>query len=102
MRQVSTPETVGERAFGFGRFQLLRGQKMLLDCGNPVRLGSRALEILIALTERAGEVVTKAELIALVWPSTYVDEANLRVHIAALRKVLGDGADGSRFIVNSA
>lgn len=92
----------GERAFRFGRFELLRGQKLLLDSGKPVRLGHRALEILIALTERAGEVVSKAELIALVWPNTYVDEANLRVHVAALRKILGDGATGSRFIVNIA
>jgi len=65
-----------------------------------VSLGSRALEILVALLERAGELVTKEELMNLVWPNVYVEPANLTVHISALRRVLRDGREGNRFIVN--
>ena len=63
-------------------------------------LGSRALEILVALLERAGELVTKEELMNLVWPNVFVEPANLTVHISALRRVLRDGREGNRFIVN--
>lgn len=73
---------------------------MLFDGGKPVRLGSRALEILITLAERAGEIVSKDELMTRVWPSTFVEEGNLRVHIAALRRTLGDGVDGARYLTN--
>jgi predicted ATPase/DNA-binding winged helix-turn-helix (wHTH) protein len=73
---------------------------MLLEAGKPVRLGSRALEILVALVERPGELVSKRELIARVWPNTIVEEGNLKAHIAALRKALGDGRDGNRYLVN--
>ena len=60
-----------------------------------MRLGSRAIEILRVLVERAGTLVTKDELIAGAWPNLFVAESTLRVHIAALRKALGDGR-GSR------
>jgi predicted ATPase/DNA-binding winged helix-turn-helix (wHTH) protein len=70
-----------------------------MDQGLPVRLGSRALDILIALVERAGEVVSKNELMSYAWPNTVVEENNLRVHVAALRKILGDDA---RYIINVA
>jgi predicted ATPase/DNA-binding winged helix-turn-helix (wHTH) protein len=86
----------------FGPFQLYRDRKMLLDSGRPVRLGSRAIDLLIALVERAGEMVGKNELMACVWPNTVVEENNLRVHIAALRKCLGEGQAGARYIVNVA
>src|SRR5258707_7164435 len=87
-------------ALAFGPFRLIPSQKLLLDNDKPVRLGSRALELLIALVERAGEVVGRDELVARVWPSTIVEETSLRVHIAALRKALGDGHGGARFITN--
>jgi predicted ATPase/DNA-binding winged helix-turn-helix (wHTH) protein len=83
----------------FGRFRLLPSQHLLLEGDQPVLLGSRALAILLALVRQAGEVVGKAELIAIVWPSTFVDETNLRVHVTALRKALRDGEDGNRYIV---
>lgn len=66
--------------------------------GAPVALGSRGLDILIVLISRPNEVVSKDDLISQVWPGVFVDEGNLRVHIANLRKVLGDGQDGARFI----
>src|SRR5438105_526857 len=75
---------------------------MLLESGRVVRLGSRAVDLLVALVERAGEVVGKNELMAYVWPNTVVEENNLRVHIASLRKCLGEGLAGARYIVNVA
>jgi predicted ATPase/DNA-binding winged helix-turn-helix (wHTH) protein len=89
-----------EQALAFGPFRLIPSQKLLLEHDKPVRLGSRALELLIALVERTGEVVSRDELVARVWPSTIVEESSLRVHIAALRKALGDGHGGKRFIAN--
>src|SRR6267142_679796 len=89
-----------ERVLAFGPFRLIRSQKLLLENDKPVRLGSRAFELLVALIERAGEVVSRDELVARVWPSTIVEESSLRVHVAALRKVLGDGHGGARFITN--
>lgn len=84
----------------FGPFLLLPAKQLLLESGKPVRVGSRALEILAALVERAGDLVSKDELIQRVWPNTVVEEDNLKVHIAALRRALGDGRDGNRYIVN--
>jgi predicted ATPase/DNA-binding winged helix-turn-helix (wHTH) protein len=90
--------TSGDHGLAFGPFRLLPEQHMLFEAGKPVRLGSRALDILIVLVERAGDVVSKEELIARVWPDTFVEDGNLRVHIAGLRKALGDGRGGNRFL----
>ena len=87
-----------ERVASFGPFRLLPAQQVLLEGETPVRLGSRAFEILIALIERAGELVTKGELMARVWPDTVVEESNLKVHVAALRRTLGDGQPGRRYL----
>ena len=65
-----------------------------------IALGGHALDILIALVERPGELLDKGELMARVWPNTFVEPANLTVHVAALRRALGDGRDGNRFIIN--
>jgi predicted ATPase/DNA-binding winged helix-turn-helix (wHTH) protein len=89
-----------EEVFAFGSFRLIRAQRMLSEDGKPVRIGGRALDILAALTERAGETISKEELIARAWPGTVVEEAALRVHVAALRKALGDGRAGKRYIAN--
>ena len=90
-----------EETFAFGSFRLIPAQRILLEGGEPLRLGSRAFDILVALIERAGETVSKEELIARAWPDTTVEEAALRVHVAALRKALGDGRDGRRYIANN-
>lgn len=84
----------------FGPFRLLREQFLLLEGDKPVPLGSRALEILIALLERHGELVSKQYLMARVWPNVFVEPANLTVHMSALRRTLRDGQNGNRFIVN--
>jgi predicted ATPase/DNA-binding winged helix-turn-helix (wHTH) protein len=85
----------------FGAFRLLTGQRLLLEADKPLRLGSRALDILMALLERPGELIGKHELLARVWPDMAVVEDNLTVHVAALRRVLGDGKGPARYIVNT-
>ena len=87
-------------AFAFGPFRLFPVQRVLMCADEPVALGSRAREILVALVERAGKVVKKNELRERVWPDTVVEEGTLRVHIAALRRALGDRGTGSRYVEN--
>ena len=89
-----------DETFVFGSFRLTPAQRMLLGEGKPLRLGSRALDILVTLVERAGETLPKEQLIARAWPDTVVDEGALRVHVAALRKALGDDRAGTRYIAN--
>ena len=84
----------------FGPFRLLPTQFLLLEDEKPVSIGSRALEILTVLLERPGELVSKQELMARVWPNVFVEPANLTVHMSALRRTLRDGRDGNRFIIN--
>jgi predicted ATPase/DNA-binding winged helix-turn-helix (wHTH) protein len=84
----------------FGPFRLLSEQRQLLDDGKVVRLGARAFDTLLLLVQRAGEVVTKDEIAGKVWPDSIVDETSIRVHICALRRVLGDGHRGARYITN--
>lgn len=90
-----------DRVFSFRSFRLLPSRRLLLDGDTPVRLGSRALEILIALIERPGELVSKKELISRVWPSTHVDEGNLKFQVSALRRALRDGRNGHRYLETS-
>jgi len=88
------------REIAFASFRLLPAQFLLLEGDRPLRVGSRALEILRVLLERPGELVSKQDLMGRVWPDTFVEPANLTVHISALRHTLRDGRDGNRFIVN--
>lgn len=84
----------------FGRFWLHEKSRLLEKDRAPVKIGSRALDILCLLVSRAGDVIHKDELLAHAWPNLTVDDASLRVHIAEIRRVLGDGKDGARFITN--
>jgi DNA-binding winged helix-turn-helix (wHTH) protein len=88
-------------AIRFGAFCVHPKQRLLLEADQPVRLGSRALDILITLIEHHGELVTRRELMARVWPGMTVVDANLSVHIAALRRALRDGQDGNRYLVTT-
>jgi predicted ATPase/DNA-binding winged helix-turn-helix (wHTH) protein len=97
-RRTSQPKD----ALSFGPFSLFAAERLLKKGDEPIPLGGRALDILIALAERAGEVVTHKELISTAWPDVRVEEANLRFQIAALRKTIGDGGDGVRYISNVA
>ena len=99
-RQFGQSFPAAAPAITFGPFRLLPAQRLLLEAGKPVRLGSRALDILMALVERVGQVVGKDELMSRVWPNTFVESGNLKVHVAALRKMLGDGRPGQRYVVN--
>jgi predicted ATPase/DNA-binding winged helix-turn-helix (wHTH) protein len=96
------PATEARNAISFGPFSLFAAERLLKKVDKPIPLGGRALDILIALAERPGEVVTHKELISTAWPDVTVEEANLRFQMAALRKALGDGRDGARYISNIA
>ena len=91
-----------DRAVSFGPFRLFPRQRLLLEAGKPVHVGSRAIDLLIALVERPGELLSKNELISRVWPSTHVVEGNLKFQIAALRRALHDGQEGRRYLATSA
>jgi predicted ATPase/DNA-binding winged helix-turn-helix (wHTH) protein len=91
-----------EEVLVFGSFRLISAKRTLFEDGKALRLGSRAFDILVALVERAGQTISKDELIARTWPGTVVEEAALRVHVAALRKALGDARAGKRYIANHA
>jgi DNA-binding winged helix-turn-helix (wHTH) protein len=82
----------------FGPFSLRT--RLLEKDGVPVKLGGRATDILRLLVNRAGEVIPKGEILAYAWSGLVVEEISLRVHIAELRKALGDGKEGARYITN--
>jgi predicted ATPase/DNA-binding winged helix-turn-helix (wHTH) protein len=84
----------------FGPFRLSPTTREIERDGVPLALGDRALDILITLVEHPGEVVSHRDLIAHVWRDLVVSPGNLRVHMSALRKALGDGADGAHYIEN--
>lgn len=90
----------GLPVLAFGPFRLQRCPHLLYLGEAPVRLGGRAIVLLAVLVERAGEVLSRAELERRVWPNTMVEDSSLRVHIAALRRALGDGIAGARYIAN--
>ncbi|NGO56006.1 ATP-binding protein [Allomesorhizobium camelthorni] len=98
MDDCGNPHAKG--VFSFGPFCLITTERLLQKGDERVQIGGRALDILIMLVERAGEVISHTDLISRVWPDITVEEANLRVNIAGLRKALGDGRDGARYIAN--
>jgi TolB-like protein/DNA-binding winged helix-turn-helix (wHTH) protein len=83
--------------YTFGPFVLYPGRELQRD-GKPVALGSRALSILETMLAADGAVVTKADLMARVWPGMIVEEGNISVQVAALRKELGTRPDGQDWI----
>src|ERR1700748_2296822 len=87
-------------AVSFGPFRLYPAQRLLKKGEDPVKLGGRAFDILLALVERAGEVIAHKDLIAKVWPNVIVEEISLRVHIAAVRKALNEAQFGEHYITN--
>src|SRR5258705_11599746 len=96
-------QTSGQHAqeiISFGPFRLYPSERALKKGDQPVKLGSRAFDILLVLVQHAGEVVGHKELVAKVWPGVFVEEVSLRVHIAALRKALDTGEAGARYLTN--
>jgi len=82
----------------FGRFRLDPARRLLWKGGELLAVTPKAIELLNALVEQPGEVVGKQDLLAKVWPNTFVEEANLSVNVSALRKVLGRQKDGRPYI----
>jgi DNA-binding winged helix-turn-helix (wHTH) protein len=95
---MMTPAIQTSGAISFGPFSLVASERLLTKAGAPVELGARALDVLIALVSRPNEVVGKRDLLSRVWPDVTVEESSLRFQIASLRKALGDGKDGARYI----
>jgi DNA-binding winged helix-turn-helix (wHTH) protein len=86
------------RSFWFGPYLLQPERQLLLKGQLPVRIGGRALDLLTLLVERAGELVSKQDLVSRAWPDTFVEEGNLKVNIAGLRRALGECPESPRFI----
>lgn len=76
----------------FGRFELRSSERRLLANGEPVNLGARAFDLLLALVQRRDRVVGAPELFELIWPGLVVEENNIRQQVAAIRRVLGPGS----------
>ena len=86
-------------AICFGRFEIDTGRRRLLEDGEAVPLNPKAYELLLVLAQKPGELISKSRLMDLVWENQFVEENNLTVHIAALRKALGEQKNENRFIV---
>ncbi|MDU6748764.1 MAG: winged helix-turn-helix domain-containing protein, partial [Bradyrhizobium sp.] len=89
-----------DSVISFGPFRLFPKSRLLEKDGAQLHIGGRALDILIVLAKRPGEVVGKRELVKSIWADVHVDEGSLRFHVAALRKVLGDAGKSARYVVN--
>ena len=87
-----------DKIFSFGPFTLDVNARRLSIGGQPVAIGSRSFDILVALVERRGEVISKQDLLARAWPNLHVEEHNLKVHVSALRRVLGE--ESRRLLIN--
>src|SRR3954462_11097306 len=93
MAQAGRPaeDESAREIFLFGPFRLDPSQRRIERDGSPLQLSGSAFDILLRLVRQAGNVVSKTALLAKTWPGGVVDENRLPVHIAALRKALGDG-----------
>jgi predicted ATPase/DNA-binding winged helix-turn-helix (wHTH) protein len=95
---MTTPAGQAKEVITFDSFSLIPSERLLTREAAPVELSARALDLLMALLSRPNEVVSKSELLSQVWPDVRVEEGSLRFHVANLRKALGDGKDGARYI----
>jgi len=95
---MAAPTTANRELISFGPFNLAPRERLLTKGGAPVQLGDRTLDLLIALVSRPSEIVSKRDLLTLVWPGVTVEEGSLRLQITKLRKVLGDGKGGARYV----
>jgi DNA-binding winged helix-turn-helix (wHTH) protein len=101
-RTPSVQAEIVPQAFSFGPFRIVPRARLLERDGSRTPLGSRAFDLLCVLVSRPGEVVSKGELMARVWPDLRVEEGSLRFHISQLRRTLGDGQEGKRYVTNVA
>ena len=86
------------RLYQFGEFRFDGESRMLYRHGQMLSLTPKALEVLNVLVENAGRVIEKGEFLRRIWPDSFVEEANLSHQVYVLRKALGDGENGERFI----
>src|SRR5688500_7669896 len=86
------------RLYEFGPFRLVPAERQLLREGNPVALPPKAFDTRLTLVEHSGHVVRKDDLIKTVWPDAFIEENNLNQYVSLLRKALGDGNNGDRYI----
>jgi predicted ATPase/DNA-binding winged helix-turn-helix (wHTH) protein len=93
-------QSATEQILSFGPFRLSLARRVLLRNDQPVRLSARALDILVALAEAGGHVLSNRELEAAAWPNARVDETNLRVQLSGLRKALGEQQGEVPYIIN--
>lgn len=85
--------------FEFGDFRLDSSRRLLFRAGEPVAILPKALDILIHLIRRHGQLVAKEDLLAAIWPDTFVEEANLAQNVSVIRKALGESPRDHQFIV---
>ena len=90
-------QLLGERR-SFGPFALLPAERLLTRDGVPVEIGGRSFDLLVVLTEQPGQILSKRDLLKRVWPDVVVEDGSLRFHMAGLRKLLGEGTGGARYI----
>jgi pimeloyl-ACP methyl ester carboxylesterase/DNA-binding winged helix-turn-helix (wHTH) protein/class 3 adenylate cyclase len=87
-----------EPVYEFGSYRLDPAGRLLLKNGEKVTITPKAFDILVALIENAGRVLGKEELMQIIWPDTFVEQANLPVTISLVRKALGERPDGGQYI----
>ncbi|HTA94295.1 MAG TPA: winged helix-turn-helix domain-containing protein [Polyangiaceae bacterium] len=102
MPSVTRVEKAPGEVVTFGPFRLFPTARLLERDNRPAEIGGRALDVLIELVKRAGRVVSKAELLSAIWADTTVVEGVLRTHVYGLRKALGDGVAGARYVTSVA
>jgi predicted ATPase/DNA-binding winged helix-turn-helix (wHTH) protein len=95
------PTAQNNEIISFGSFCLNPAERLLTKSGVRVGLRGRAYDLLLALLSRPNELISKTDLLRQVWPGLVVEEGSLRFHMTTLRKALGDGSQGHRYIVNS-
>ena len=89
---------MASRVYRFGPFSIDSDARLLFRNGERVPLPPKAADLLVALVEREGQLVSKDELLKVVWPDTFVEEGNLARHVFLLRKLLGESAGGSSYV----
>ena len=88
-----------KKIISFAEFELDAAGRRLMREGKPLHLNAKAFDLLVYLAENAGRIVTKDEILDAVWENQFVEEANLKVQISTLRKILGEQKDDHRFLV---
>jgi predicted ATPase/DNA-binding winged helix-turn-helix (wHTH) protein len=98
LSSTSPAKRPAREVISIGAFRLIPSQRLLMKGDETVKLGGRAFDILLALVDRAGDVVSQRDLIAKVWPNVFVEEVSLRFHIGVLRKALEN--DTTHYLTN--